>query len=170
MPYAERTTVPVDRTMAELGRLLDQHGATGFAYGRDSEQQVAHVVFRLRGRLCRFSVDAPSAAQYGRLANGRPRSPRQAQEKAEAEHRRRWRAKYMLTKALLVAVQDGDITLDEAFLPFMLLPDGSTVAQWAEPQFDRIDAGMMPPLLPGVQTMVLSYDQSGRFELELPDE
>jgi hypothetical protein len=56
----------------------------------------------------------------------------------------------MLTKALLVAVQDGDITLDEAFLPFMLLPSGETVAQWAEQQFDRIEAGSMPPLLPGV--------------------
>jgi len=150
MAYAEGTTVPVNRTIAELERLLDLHGATGFAYGRDSEQQVAHVVFRLQGRLCRFSVDAPAVAQYARTANDRRRSPRQAQEKAQAEYRRRWRAKYMLTKALLVAVQDGDITLAEAFLPYMLLPDGSTVAQWAEEQFPHMEAGLMPPLLPGV--------------------
>jgi|AACY02.16.fsa_nt_gi hypothetical protein len=54
-------------------------------------------------------------------------------------------------KAKLEAVEAGIVTFEEEFLPQTVLPDGSRVNEWAQPQMEQAYLeGKMPPLLPGV--------------------
>jgi hypothetical protein len=62
--YARGTDVSVDRTRAELERLLAAHGATGFGYGWESGHH--RVVFRLADRMIRLEVSEPGREEFAR--------------------------------------------------------------------------------------------------------
>lgn len=151
--YAERTDVPVDRSRAELERLLVAHGATGFAFGWDSGESRQQVMFRMADRMIRLTVQVPDSTDptVSKTPTGRRRTAAQVAEQLQAEVRRRWRSLLLVTKARLVAVEDGVQTLEEAFLADVVLPDGATVGEWLHPQLDTAYAtAEMPALLPGV--------------------
>jgi hypothetical protein len=57
MIYAERTTVSVDQTRAEIERTLKRYGATAFAYA--SETGRAAVMFEAHARPIRFDLPLP---------------------------------------------------------------------------------------------------------------
>lgn len=100
--------------------------------------------------MFRLRVARAEAADYARTPTGRPRAAEAARRAGEAEKRRRWRALLLVVKARLVAVDDGVETLELAFLSWVVLPDGSTVAEWLGPQLDAVYAtAQMPALLTG---------------------
>lgn len=135
--YASGTDVSISRSIQELERLVGKHGATGFGYGRDDNEQRTRVMFRIADRMVRFDVHTPDWHDFISTTTGRRRTQASAMEFAAAEEKRRWRALVLVIKALLVAIADGVITLSDAFLPYTLLPgDGRTFGEWAEPQLD----------------------------------
>lgn len=148
--YATGTEVSIMRSIGELDKLLAKHGATGFAYGRDDERQTTRVMFRIADRMCRFDVAKPDPADFRLTPTRQRRAESTALKLADDEERRRWRSLVLVVKALLVGIADGVITLSDAFLPYTLLPDGSTVGEWAAPQLDVAYAtAQMPALMPG---------------------
>lgn len=150
MAYAAGTAVSINRSIAELERLVAKHGATGFSYGTDDLAGYGQVVFRIADRMIRFRIDRPTGDQFRRTPTGRPRTWDAAQQFAAAEEQRMWRSLVLIVKALLVAVADGVLTLSDAFLPYTMLPDGETFGEWVTPQLDTIYATRsMPALLPG---------------------
>ncbi len=151
--YAQGTDVSVGRSIGELERLVAKHGATGFGYGSDDMQGYSQVVFRISDRLIRFRIAKPEVGDFTRTPTGRPRSAVDARRFAVTEERRLWRALVLVIKALLVAIADGVIDLSEAFMPYMLLPSGQTIAEWTGPQLDMIYAtNRMPAILPGASS------------------
>ena len=149
--YAAGTDVSIIRSIGELERLVSKHGATGFGYGRDDGTARTRVVFRIADRMVRFDVSKPDLADFKRTPTGRPRALSEATRMQDQEEKRRWRALVLVVKALLVGVADGVISLSDAFLPYTMLPDGSTVGEWARPQLDTAYAtAQMPSLMPGV--------------------
>jgi hypothetical protein len=64
--------------------------------------------------------------------------------------RQRWRALALVIKAKLEAVEAGISSVEDEFLSFIMLPNGSTVGEWVQPQIERVyESGSMPALLPG---------------------
>ncbi len=51
--YAAGTSVPADRSRAELERLLVKYGADGFTTG--FAENKAHVMFRMKNRMIRIA-------------------------------------------------------------------------------------------------------------------
>ena len=52
-------------------------------------------------------------------------------------------------KAVLEAAASGIITIEDALLPFTVLPNGQTAGQWLAPQIENAYlTGSMPALLP----------------------
>jgi hypothetical protein len=148
--YASGTDVTIGRSIQELEKLVGKHGATGFGYGRDDNEQRTRVVFRIADRMVRFEVQSPDWHDFISTPTGLRRSQGAAEKLAGNEEKRRWRALVLVVKALLVAITDGVITLSDAFLPYTLLPSGATVGEWAAPQLDTAYAtAAMPALLPG---------------------
>lgn len=147
--YAEGTEVPVERSRAEIERLLKRAGASAFFTSTDEEKGLAVVGFRLAERLFRIEVvkptarDAPSPSKHSHVSKAD-----QADRWCNAEERRRWRVQVLLIKAKLEAVAMGGTTVEREFLADMLTPNGQTVGQQAFPALAAAyKTGKMPPLL-----------------------
>jgi hypothetical protein len=148
--YAQGTNVSIVNSINELDRMVTKHGATGFAYGRDEGRLGNRVMFRLANRMMRFEVPTPDWHDFLSTPTGRSRTPYAAHGLADAEERRRWRSLVLVIKALLVGIDDGVISLSDAFLAYTVLPSGETVGEWSAPQLDTAYAtSRMPALMPG---------------------
>ena len=155
--YAENTSVPSDRSRAEIERTVERYGATGFSYGWKGG--VASIMFELPvptgSRRIRFMLPMPdrNARQFTLTPAGRAhRSPTAAAAAYDQAVRQRWRALALVIKAKLEAVAAGIATIEEEFLAHIVLPDahGSTVGEWVQPQLEAAYAtGELPRMLPG---------------------
>lgn len=144
MAYAEGTTVPAEKTIAEIRGLLDRHGSTHFVQGSAPERDI--VQFKIDGRQYRFDIPRPTADEMRAAYNGRYRASTDFAAKATAEWRRRWRARLLWLKAQLEFAEDVPIV--DSMLSMLVLPDGQTFSAWAEPQVEEMYAGgRMPPML-----------------------
>lgn len=142
--YAEKTSVPVDRTRSEVQNLLERHGADQFIFGTTGGQILVafemSVVDRagdkVRRRL-RFLVPMPVQSRA------------MTENKVKAETRRRWRALLLVLKAKLEAVVSQIVTFDEEFLAHIVIDGNTTVGDRFTPTLTQAIAqgGNMPPLL-----------------------
>lgn len=150
--YASKTSVPVDRTRAEIERLLSQHGATAFGYLTQGGAVI--VVFEIAARRVLMRLPLPSwdDRSFTRTAvRGTLRSPAEARNAYDQAVRARWRALLLIIKAKLEAIAAKITTVEREFLADIALPDGSTVGEWFAPQLDNVYSGAaMPALLPGL--------------------
>jgi hypothetical protein len=163
MAYAQGTTVPVEKTLEEIRRLLKRHGCEGF--GQIEQGGRMAIQFILEGLQYRFVVDEPLEEEWkqkyydDRYANTslsataiRNRMARMDwQRELDAEVRRRWRARLLWLKATLeFAESDGRDVIRQALLSQLVLPGGQTMDDWAAKALpEAYQTGGMPPLLPG---------------------
>jgi hypothetical protein len=146
--YANQTSVSPERSRAEIERILQRYGATGFMYGWSDRNAV--IGFMLSGKQYKAVLDIPDRSAFNKSEHGRRRTALQSQGAFDQALRQRWRALALVIKAKLEAVSSNISTVETEFLPWMVLPNGQTVGQWMMPQLDAIyRSGKMPPLLPG---------------------
>ncbi len=135
--YAKRTKVPVSNTRAEIERLLERRGATGFAFGSTPGQ--AMLAFEMQNRRLRFLIPMPHGGSRPKLTDAQ----------IVAESKRRWRALLLVLKAKLEAVESKITTLDEEFLAHIVVEGNTTVGDRMVPAIEHALAsgGVLPPLL-----------------------
>ena len=146
MAFAEKTSVPAERTRAEIEKWLVRAGAdqvnSGFATGK------AVVGFRMKDRLVKIIMPLPilNGQKGPRLEDGRWRT----QEGVDQETRRRWRALLLYIRAKLESVESGIMVFEDAFMAHMVLPNAQTVSEFMRPQIEAAyKGGQMPKALPG---------------------
>ncbi len=126
--YAERTKVPVARSVEQIQRALKRYGADGFQYAEEGAR--AGIGFKAAGRLVRMTVDLPDDDQG---------------------QRQRWRAMLLVVGAKLESIETGIETFEEAFLAHIVVPgeEGSTtLGKILIPNLPRlIERGELPKLL-----------------------
>lgn len=128
--FAEGTTVPVTKTMADIDAMIAKYKASHFAVIR--EPGFASVAFRMNDRHIRFKISIPDPAQ-----------PR-----AEQVSKERWRALLLSIKAKLVSVDSRIESFEEAFLAHVVMPSGRTVWEETREQIKiSYDKGSSIPLL-----------------------
>lgn len=143
--YAEGTTVPAEKSQAEIMSTLRKYGAQGLAFGE--EGRCAYVLFRFVNRNVQFTLylpTGPDAAEFKVTPRRQPRTPLQRQAAFEAEIRRLWRCLGLAIKAKLEVVNSGIATFEEEFLAHIVLPDGTTVGSQVVP---KLDDAIMPRTL-----------------------
>lgn len=149
MPYAENTSVPVDRSRAEIERTLQRYGASQFMYGYDESHSM--IAFAMAGRQVRFVVPMPdkNSRQFTHTPTGKLRRDADSMlREYEKATRQRWRALALVIKAKLEAVEAGITVFEDEFLAHIVLPDGSTAGDWMRPQIQKAyDKGTMPAKL-----------------------
>jgi hypothetical protein len=147
--YAAATTVSPEKSRQEIERTVKRYGADEFAFAERAD--VAVILFRYKGRRVRFTIERPSFDDVQHTPGGRWRSASHTRAAREQLERQRWRVLFLTIKAKLEAVEAGAETASTAFLPYALLPNGETFAEWIEPQVDTAYAsGQMPGLLPAL--------------------
>lgn len=144
--YAEGTDVPIERSRVELETLLRNHGAWQITIGWDYDAQRGAVVFRLRDRFVRLTVQVPPRTAFAKDDKGKPRTAEQVTRLVHAEERRKWRAMLLLCKAKLETISGGDSTFEREFLADILLGDGSTVGDIAPAQIAEAYASGAPTM------------------------
>lgn len=141
--YASQTSVPAERSKAEIERIVASYGASGFVSGWN--HSAASVMFEMRGRRVRFSLPLPGLNDkaYDRSRVGRKTA-------WERDCRQRWRALLLCIKAKLEAVESKIVSFDEEFMPYVVMANGCTIAEQLLPKMAAIcETGRLLPLLPG---------------------
>lgn len=156
MTFAAGTSVAVEKTRAELDRLLSKHGAQQRIMGTDDVAGVAFAAFTLDRRQIRVRAPLPKREQVAAAAQltrgwyikGDAKQAEWIAKELEQRQRSRWRALLLLTKAKLEAVELGISTIDREFLADIALPDGRNVHQALAADLEKAYlTGTMPPLL-----------------------
>jgi hypothetical protein len=144
--YAERTVVTADHSISEIRRVLTRYGAGQFAYMEDARR--AAVAFNANGRNIRFILPMPVVGEASKTPKGRARKKTVIEQVHAQEVRRRWRALALSIKANLETVESGICEFETVFMPYMVLPNGKTVAENILPEIARAyETGKMPKLL-----------------------
>lgn len=144
--YASDTSVSVDRSRSEIEATLRRYKADQFGYATNARG--ATVMFTIGGRHIRFGLPLPDpkAREFTHTpSKGQARAPADAEKAWEQACRQRWRALALVIKAKLEAVAAGITTIEDEFLAHTVLPDGTTMGQWAKPQIEEAyRIGAMP--------------------------
>ena len=147
LSYAKGTTVPVEKTRAEIDRLLAKHGATQRLIGIDEPRNAALVGFTLAERQVRLIVPLPSIGNL-QIPRGRGEWAERARRARAQAERERWRAVLMLVRAKLEAIALGLTTVEREFLADISLPDGRRVGAVLAPLLaEAYKTGQMPAML-----------------------
>lgn len=150
MAYAEKTSVSVAKTKADIEDLIQKAGAGQFVSG--FKDNMAVIGFTLDNRQIRFILPLPDKQDktfWYTPERHSKRTEQQAYTAWEQACRSRWRALYLIIKAKLEAVESGISTIEREFFYDVVLPDGRTIGEFMAPQIETAyKTGEMPPLLP----------------------
>lgn len=155
MAYAEGTEVSVEKSRAEVERLVTRYGASEFMSGWGFEGR-AVVAFKASERYVRFELRLPDRSDKKIRFDGRGhlRSEGQIVKALDGETRRRWRALVLVLKAKLESVESKVETFENAFMAQIVMPGGRTVSELlAEPIAEAYRTGRLPTLLPALPAM-----------------
>lgn len=147
--YAQGTSVSVDRTVAQIRQLLDRFGADRFAVGHGATS--ATLAFVYQGRPVRFDLILPdrNSPRFHVTPTGRTRKSSDGPSRLwDAECRAKWRSLHLYVKASIVAIEDGLVSFDRAFLHDIVMPGGQTVGQRLLPSvIEAVTTGKTPTTL-----------------------
>ncbi len=156
--FAAATSVPVDRTEAEIKAVLRKYNATGFGVWEESGG--ATIQFAAEGRLIRFGLPLPDrSSEELKFSPARKKelSPDARMKAWEQACRQRWRALLLAIKAKLEAVDCGISEFEQEFLAFVVDPvSKKTVGELMRPALERNYEGKdaRPLGLPAPEGMV----------------
>lgn len=149
--FASETTVPVEKSRAEIESLVTKYGASEFQSGWKAGE--ARIGFRIRNIDVRFILPIPDKTEKrfthkkDRYGFEKPMPEAQRQKAWEQECRQRWRALALVVKAKLEAVECGISTIEQEFLAFIVLPNDMSMMDWLkEEALPMIVSGEQPRL------------------------
>jgi hypothetical protein len=138
--YAEKTSVPVARSRAEIDRLLRDWRCDGVQWTDEFSQgrvALAFIWSRDRGKGV---VERYQARMTLKMPTG--------ESVAEARRRRALHRTLLIwLKAAFNAIDAGLVTAEQLFLPFLVGNDGRTVGEIAIPNLTRLLDGAAGRLL-----------------------
>lgn len=150
MRYANKTTVNVDKSKAEIEKILRRYGAEQFMYGWNLDNAV--IGFHLNNRMIKIMLPLPD-----RNKDEFKYTPSQRNERSKIEQdrlweqscRQCWRALLLVIKAKLEAIEMGIAAFEDEFLAYTVLPNGKTVSDFMIPQLQQVyENKQMPKMLP----------------------
>jgi hypothetical protein len=130
MGFAQGTSVPIEKSRAEIERIVARYGADKFASGWDGAR--AMIQFTAHDRVVKFVLPLPSSddAKSEFKKKGHTDSfatGARVSEWRTQEERRRWRSMLLAIKSKLEVVETGIETFEQAFLANIVTDNGYTV-------------------------------------------
>jgi hypothetical protein len=135
MKYASETSVSVEKSKAEIERLLQRYGASEFAHGWRSDKAI--VQFSMSNRCVRFTLPLPNRSEFRTTPSRRIRSDADTLKAWEQGCRQRWRALTLTIKAKLESVESGIEEFDTAFMGQVVMPNGKTISEEITPMIEQ---------------------------------
>lgn len=147
--FASETKVSVATSKAEIERIVERYGATGFMSAWSNDQAV--IAFAMDDRQVRFKLQMPGKDERRFTQHSRgARTPEAALGEWEKACRQRWRALALVIKAKLEAVESGISVFEDEFMANVVMPNGRTVSDEIRPKIAAAyETGAVQALLPG---------------------
>lgn len=137
--FADKTTVPIEKTRMEIQETLRRFGADQYQAADDWATGEVIIRFRCKERYVQFHLQLP------KLKDFRRNTARATQNAWEQACRSTWRALLLIIKAKLAAIEAEVSTFESEFLANIVVPDGRTVAEMLSPQLAlAYETGKMP--------------------------
>lgn len=121
----ESTEVPVERSQGGIRKLIYSHKGTGVSFmsrppreGFEALVTLENVAYHIRVMAAAKKTNSPSAR--------------------DQEERRVWRVLYWHLKAMFEAADSGVIAVEDIILPYIVTPDGRTIAEHVAPQLAEL--------------------------------
>lgn len=148
--FAADTSVPMDRSIAEIRATVRRYGANEFMHMESDER--AAVSFTMHGRRILFRVPMPDRKDraFTHTETGKPRAASVSEAAWEQACRASWRALALVIKAKLEAVEVGIVVFEDEFLANTVPPGSSVTFGEAirEPMRVAHESQSTTPLLP----------------------
>lgn len=171
MTFARGTEVSVEKSRAEIEKLITRYGATSTAFM--SSPGRAMIAFEAKDRKILFELPLPDKNEKRFLRDGRGylRPTSTALKAWEQGCRERWRALCLVIKAKLEAVESGISTFEQEFYAHIMLPNGRTVYEAtkdrvAEAYVNQSDVPLLPYLPTPPQRRLTVQDNEIRILIE----
>jgi hypothetical protein len=143
-PYAQSTEIPIDRSKAEIEKVLQKHGSSGFMYMSDHNKAIIGFIFN--GLQYKIGIEMPKREAFSQTPQGRARHGPAAERIYEQACRSKWRALLLVIKAKLEAVEQGISSIEREFAADLVMADGRTLYAHLS---KAMELGKLPKALPG---------------------
>jgi tRNA nucleotidyltransferase/poly(A) polymerase len=128
------TDVPVERTIAEIRKLLAENGARGIALEYDKSGTIKDIFFKitLHGKELAFRLPAKPDHVYTAVFAGMQYEKRLRQERMKKAEAIAWRICKTWLEAQITLINLEQAKLEEVFLPYLILPGNKTLFETME--------------------------------------
>ena len=114
----EKTKVPLMQSQGEIRRLVYSHKGTGVSFMSRPPKEGFEALVTMGDQAYHIRVMAT-------MKKGNDR---------ESEERRVWRVLYWHLKAMFEAADSGVIAIEDIIMPYIVTPDGRTIAEHVAPK------------------------------------
>jgi tRNA nucleotidyltransferase/poly(A) polymerase len=130
------TDIPVERTIAEIQKLLAQNGARGIALEYDEHGTIKDIFFKiiLNNKELPFRLPAKADKVCAALHEGTPEHyhTRYGQQWQEEAQRIAWRICKTWLEAQITLINLEQAKMEEVFLPYLIMPGNKTLFETME--------------------------------------
>ena len=147
MSYAVNTKVSVEKSKAEIEKILGRYGADQFMMG--TKPGIAMIGFRAHEKIVQFHLPLPSRNdEKFTIDKRRFERPAHVSERLwEQACRSKWRSLALCIKAKLEAVDAGITTFEAEFMAHLVIPGKGRLGDLILPQLDKAYEGKPANLL-----------------------
>src|SRR5712692_2325585 len=130
------TDIPVDRTIAEIQKILAQNGARGIALEYDEQGNMKDIFFKilLHEKELAFRLPAKAERVYTALHESATSAYHQRYGKQWREEAERiaWRICKTWLEAQITLINLEQVKIEEVFLPYLIMPGNKTLFETME--------------------------------------
>lgn len=123
MSYSD-TRVPISQSQGEIRKLVYAHKGTGVSFMSRPPREGFEALVTMQGQAYHIRV----------MATCKKASDR------EQEERRVWRVLFWHLKAMFVAADSEVIAIEDIIMPYIVTPDGRTIAEHIAPKLAEMRA------------------------------
>jgi tRNA nucleotidyltransferase/poly(A) polymerase len=139
------TEVPVEKTIAEIQKMLVENGARGIAIEYDELGKIKDIFFRIavQNKELPFRLPAKPERVYAALHEGKPSHYHNRYGKLWKEEAERiaWRICKSWLEAQITLINLEQAKLEEVFLPYLVVGTNKTLYQAMEEQHFLLPSG-----------------------------
>lgn len=145
----DSTKVPIAQSQAAIRNLIYAHDGTAVNFLSQRPREGFEALVTLRGDAYHIRVMATCAHIDEISPQGKRRGQDALRSLREAEERRVWRVLFWHLKAMFEAADSGVIDMRDVIMPYVVTPDGRTLAEHIAPRMKEIQTLDPAKLLTG---------------------
>lgn len=137
MSYHE-TKVSISQSQQGIRELVYSHKGTGVSFMSRPPKEGFEALVTMANQQYHIRVMAVCKPVSDYTQQGKKRSPGAMHDLHEQEVRRVWRVLYWHLKAMFEAADSGVIAVEDIIMPYVVTPDGRTIAEHLAPRMAEL--------------------------------